>query len=203
MFKKIALTVLLLPALVYLFRVGLADFLRIEPSVYIEAVQNGKARPQLPRLQTAHERLLFARFWDGSNPAIPEVLGQIAVMRAQLYFLSPELQGRYYSEAIGYFDAALALRPNSALLWADRMVAGSALLEADARSGTGAGRADAELTAIRSAYHHAAGLAPWDPKILGQLVRVGAFRYSAFKAEERPVIDAAITRANQLGLDYK
>lgn len=60
----------------------------------------------------------------------------------------------------------------------------------------------AELLVLRRAYLHAAQLAPWEPKILKQLVRVGAQRYDEFDPEERAAIDSVIARSNQMGLSY-
>lgn len=202
MFKKILLTLLLLPALVYLFRVGLADFLRIEPSVYIDAVQKGKERLIPARLIAARERLMLARSWDESNPAICEYLGQAAFMRSQFVKISPPLQASDLRESADYFDRAIALRPNAAYLWADRAVVGNAWLEANERAGRGSESGSAELPVLRRAYLHAAQLAPWEHKILKQLVRVGVQRYDEFAPEERAAVDALIARSNQMGLNY-
>lgn len=197
---KILFTLLLLPASVYLARAGIADFLRLEPCAYLEAVKNGKERLVPARLMVARERLLLARSWDAGNPLIPEYLGQIAVIRAQLISLSPALQGDFFREAIADFDEAIALRPNSAILWADRVTAGSALLEANARAVRDAQLVEAEMPLLSFAFRRACELGPWEPEALSQLMRVGALRHQEFSPEMREVVEAAIVRARKLGL---
>lgn len=195
---KVAVTLLVLPAVLWLTRIGVADFLRLEPGSYIEAVQKGSERLVPAELLASRERLLQARSWDTGNPLIPEYLGQIAVMRAQLVTLSPSLQAVFLREAIGEFEAAIALRPNSAYLWADRASAGSALLEADA--GRDPLLAQRELPLVITAFSRASKLGPWEPKVLDQLVRVGRLRYAEFTPEGRLLVDAAIERSEKLGL---
>ena len=185
-------------ALVYLTRVGMADFLRLEPCAYIEAVQKGAVRVDPVALNRSRERLLLARTWDAGNPIVPEYLGQIAFIRAQLISLSPSVQAVFLREAIGHFDYAIALRPNSAHLWAARMSAGSFLIETYARLGGGEALVDDELSVIRKALHRAAKLGPWEPSVLQQIVGVGNLRYKEFSPEERRVIDGAVARAKQL-----
>ena len=132
---KIVLTFLLLSALFWLAKVGIADFLRLGPCRYIEDVQTGKERLVPAQLLLLREQLLTARSWDPSNPLIPEYLGQFEIIRAQLISSSPILQAKYFRVAIVDFEAAIAVRPNSAFLWADRMTAGSLLLEANEKAG--------------------------------------------------------------------
>ena len=200
MLKKFVATLLLLPALIWLTRVGVADFLRLSPCAYVEAVQKGSERLVPADLVKARERLLLARSWDGSNPVIPEYLGQIAYMRAQLISLSPSVQAVFLREAIDDFQMAIAYRPNSAVLWADRMTAGSWLLEINSRLGLGDAIVKPELAAIGMALRRASVLGPWEPSVLLQLVKVGTLRYREFSAEDRVVIDVAVARAKQLGL---
>jgi hypothetical protein len=200
LFFKITLTALLLLGCGYLARVGIADFLRLEPCAYIESVQNGKEQPGYDRLIAAQERLAFARSWDTQNPVIPEYLGQVAVIRAQLLWLSPTMQAEFFHVAIAAFDNAIELRPNSAFLWADRMTVGSALLEANARAMQDADKVHAEMAVLSTAFLRASQLGPWEPKVLMQQVRVGMFRYQEFSPDMRAAIDAAIVRAKRLGL---
>lgn len=197
---KIIFTLLLLPALIYLARAGVADFLRLEPCAYLEAVQEGKERVIPVELLRSRERLLLARSWDASNPIIPEYLGQIAIVRAQLVTLSPSLQAVFFREAIAEFNTGIALRPNSAYLWADRMTAGSSLLEANAKAGRDAALVEGELAEISRALRHANELAPWEPKILAQLVRVGTLRYMELAPDDRLLIDGARARVKRLGI---
>ena len=197
---KIIFSLLLTVALVYLARLGIADFMRLEPTAYVEDVQKGIERPGAARLQEAREQLLNARSWDAGNPLIPEYLGQIAIIRAQLISLSPMLQEKLFREAIEDFDAALALRPNSAYLWADRMTAGSLLLEANEKTGVDAELVEHELRAIATALRHATDLGPWEPKVLAQIVRVGRLRYEALPDESRALIVDAVVRADKLQL---
>lgn len=200
MLKKIVVTLLLLPALVYLTRVGVADFLRLEPCAYIEAVQKRTVRLDPAKLVRSRERLLLARSWDSGNPIIPEYLGQIAFMRAHLISLSPIVQAVFLHEAIVHFQNAIELRPDSAFLWADRMTAGSLLLENYARTGGDGDLVENELSAIRIAFRHAAELGPWEPQVLIQLVKVGTLRYMEFSPEERVLVDGAVAREKQLNL---
>ena len=199
---KLLLTLLLLVVMVYLARIGIADFMRLEPTAYVEDVQTGIERPGAARLQEARQQLLDARDWDAGNPLIPEYLGQVAIIRAQLISLSPLLQEKLFREAIENFDTALALRPNSAYLWADRMTAGSLLLEAKERTSVDDKLVEHELSVIAIALRHAADLGPWEPKVLVQLVRVGRLRYEALSEESRALIVAAVVRADKLQLKF-
>lgn len=196
--KKIIFTLLLLPALVYLTRIGIADFLRLEPCAYVEAIQKGRMRVDPAELIRSRERLLLAHTWDAGNPIIPEYLGQIAFIRAQLISLSPTVQALFLREAIEHFDSAIALRPNSAHLWAARMSAGSFLLETKERLGVAS--VDDEFSVTRQALLRAAELGPWEPSVLQQIAGVGNLRYREFSLEERGVIDGVAVRAKRLRL---
>jgi len=197
---KIIFTLLLLPGLVWLAKAGIADFLRLAPSNYIEDVLKGKERPGGALLLESREALLNARSWDTNNPLVPEYLGQIAIIRGQLISLSPLLQAKYFREAISDFDIALALRPNSAYLWADRMTAGSLILEINAKTAHDEKLTEYELSRMEVALRHAGELGPWEPKVLAQLVRVGKLQYQAFSPSARVLVDAAIVRADKLAL---
>lgn len=197
--KKIAITLLIVPLLVYMARVGVADFLRLAPCAYVEAVQKGGARLQPVELLKSRDQLLLARKWDPDNPLIPEFLGQIAVMRAQLAFFSPRLQMLFLNEAIDEFDRAIILRPNSAFLWASRMTTGDFVLETNARLAMDDALIKRELSVLSVAIRRADTLAPWNPPILKQLVRVGARHYMDFSPDIRLIIDAAKLRSVRLG----
>jgi hypothetical protein len=198
---KVIFSLLFTVALVYLARVGVADFMRLAPCAYVEAVQKGEERPISVKLLEARDRLINARSWDLENPLIPEYLGQIAIIRGLLISLSPMLQEALFREAIEDFDAALALRPNSAYLWAERMTAGTLLLEANGKSVIDNKLVLHELPIIAVALRHATELGPWEPKILEQVVRVGRLRYESFSDETRALIVAAVVRADKLQLN--
>lgn len=197
---KILLTLVLVAGMFYLGRVGVADFIRLDPVAYVEDIGKGIERPSAVRLLEARDQLLSARSWDAANPLIPEYLGQIAIIRAQLISLSPMLQEKLFREAVEDFDAALALRPNSAYLWADRMTAGSLLLEANEKTTADGGLLARELPVIAIALRHATDLGPWEPKVLAQVIRVGRLRYEALPDETRVLIVAAVLRADKLHL---
>jgi hypothetical protein len=197
---KLLFTLLLVSGMVYLAKIGVADFLRLEPTAYVEDVQKGIERPGAARLLEARDRLLSARSWDMGNPLIPEYLGQIAIIRAQLISLSPMLQEKLFREAVEDFDAALLLRPNSAYLWADRMTAGSLLLEANEKTTADTKLVEQELPVISIAMRHATDLGPWEPKVLAQVVRVGRLRYESFSDETRALVVEAVVRADKLHL---
>ena len=184
----------------YLAKVGVADFLRLEPCAYVEAVQKGEVRLQPAELVKSRERLLLAAKWDPSNPLIPEFLGQIAFMRAQLVGFSPRLQMIFLNEAVDEFDRAISLRPNSAYLWASRMTTGSLLLETNEKIGRDEAVVKREFLVMSVAMRRADTLAPWNPSILKQMVKVGQRRYADFSPDVRLIIDGALARSARLGL---
>jgi len=202
--KKILLALLLLPAMIYLTKVGVADFLRLAPCAYVEAVQKREIRLDPAELVRARERLIMARDWDSSNPDVPEFLGQIALMRSKLVDFSPRLQLIFLREAVQEFQYAVDLRPNSAYLWAARMTAGSWLLETNAKIDRDIDRDDGlaahELSVMSQAMQRADILAPWDASILQQILRVGDLRYLEFSPEIRLIVDGAALRAKKLKL---
>lgn len=196
--KKVVLTLLLLPAMIYMTRAGIADFLRLEPCTYLEAVQLGTVPLDPAGLASSRERLLLARSWDAGNPIIPEFLGQIALMRTQLAGFSPRLQMIFLNEAIDDFQTAIRLRPNSAYLWAARMSAGSMMIAANERLERNDALVEHELSAIKFALRRAGELGPWEPSVLQQMVRVGTLHYTELSPEERAIVDGAVARAKQL-----
>ncbi len=189
-----------MPALFYLTKVGVADFLRLAPCAYVEAVQKNEVRLDPAELVRMRERLLFARAWDASNPIVPEFLGQIALIRSRLVSFSPRLQLLFLREAVDEFQHAIDLRPNSAYLWAARMTAGSWLLETNANVGMGGALYQRELFTIGTAIRRASILAPWDPLVLQQIVSVGTLRYNELPDSVRFIVDGAAVRAKQLNL---
>lgn len=198
---KIVLTLLLVPALIYLARVGVADFLRLEPCAYVEALMRGSESYNADEFAKARERLLLAHSWDSGNPVIQEFLGHTDLISAQLSGIDPVQQAGYLRQAVDDFDRAIALRPNSSYLWASRMTVGSWLLGLNAKLGRDKEHAQSEFARIELAINRAAVLGPWEPAVLKQIVRVGTFRYQEFSPEDRQIIDGAVTRAKQLGIN--
>lgn len=198
--KKIILSLLVVPAVIYLARVGVADFLRLAPTTYIDSVQKGEVRPVPIDLVKSRDQLLRAQSWDKSNPLIPEYLGQVAFVRAQLIGFSPAVQAIFLREAVHYFQIATDLRPNSATLWADRMTAGSWLMQINAKLGLHDQNVQAELAIIQTAMCRASVLAPWEPSVLRQVIGVGQLRYFELTPEVRSIVDAAVSRAKQLNI---
>jgi len=186
--------------MIYLTKVGVADFLRLAPCAYVEAVQKREIRLDPAELVRARERLIMARDWDSSNPDVPEFLGQIALMRSKLVDFSPRLQLIFLREAVQEFQYAVDLRPNSAYLWAARMTAGSWLLETNAKIDRDDGLVAHELSVMSQAMQRADLLAPWDASILQQMLRVGDLRYLEFSPEIRLIVDGAALRAKKLKL---
>ncbi|MDO8206353.1 MAG: hypothetical protein Q7T38_00870 [Gallionella sp.] len=197
---KIILTLLLLPALAWLTKAGVADFLRLSPCAYIDALNKGTVPLEPAELDKTRVRLKLARSWDASNPIIPEYLGQTDFMLAQLVSFSPAMQATFLHNAIVNLDSAIGLRPYSAYLWAARMTMGSWLLEINTQLGRNDPIDKSELTVIKMALRRAALLDPWNPAVLQQIVKLGTLRYMEFSAEDRSVVDEAVTRAKQLNI---
>lgn len=197
---KIILTLLLLPVLAWMTRVGIADFLRLSSCAYIDALKNGTAPLEPAELDKARVRLKLARSWDASNPIIPEYLGQTDFMLAQLVSFSPAMQATFLRAAIVNLDSAIGLRPYSAYLWAARMTMGSWLLEINAQLGPSDTIDKSELTVIKMALRRAALLDPWNPAVLQPIVKVGTLRYNELSPEERLAVNAAVARAKQLNI---
>lgn len=197
---RLVLTLILLPALIFLLKVGVADFLRLEPCAYVEALMKGNETYDPDKLAGSRERLLLARSWDAGNPVIPEFLGHADYILAQVSGFDLTLQAGYLRKAADDFDAAIALRPNSSYLWASRLTTGSWLLGLNASLGRDKELAQAEFARIELSLRRAAALGPWEPAVLKQIVRVGSFRYKEFSPEDRQIVDGAIARAKQLGI---
>ncbi|MDX8379271.1 MAG: hypothetical protein R8K48_04385 [Gallionella sp.] len=195
---KIILTLLIFSAMVFMARVGVADFMRLRPCVYVDGLANGTVRLDPTALDHARKLLLLARSWDANNPVIPEYLGQIDFRLAQLVHFSPTMQATFLRRAIAEYDSALTLRPNSAYLWAGRMTLGSGLLQIKALSPVAT--QPSELTLIGHAMQRAALLDPWNPTVLKQIVTVGTLYYKAFSSKDQLIVDAAVTRTRKLGI---
>lgn len=198
---KILLTILLVSAMFCLGKIGVADFLLLAPRAYVEAVQSGRERLDPAELVKARGRLLSAYSWDKRNPVIPEFLGHIAFIRASLFRNSPVLQSFFLKEAIFYFDAALAVRPNSAILWGNRMVIASEYIDAQSAQGGNSSVVQSEWAKMSMALRRAAILAPWDISVINQLVKIGKLRYPQLSLEDRRTVDEAIRKMSQLNLN--
>ncbi|MFA6062340.1 MAG: hypothetical protein WC736_06975 [Gallionella sp.] len=197
---KLIVTTLLLSSLVYLVKVGIADFLRLEPCAYVDANAKG-VRPFDPvELDKARTRLQLAKSWDASNPVVPEYLGQTDFTMAQLLAFSPVLQANFLRAAIVNFDAAIALRPYSAYLWAARMTMGNWLLEVNVKLGIATSSDAKELEEIAISMRRAAILDPWNPSVLQQIIKFGKSRYKQLTVADQVVIDEARNRAKRLNL---
>lgn len=195
---KITLTMLILSAMVFLARVGIADFMRLRPCVYVDGLANGTVSLDPEELDNAMKLLLLARSWDANNPVISEYLGQIDFRLAQLVSFSPTMQATFLRRAIADYDSAITLRPNSAYLWAGRMSIGSWLLQINGLSNAATNQP--ELTYIGYAMQRAAVLDPWNPSVLKQIVTVGTLHYQAFSAKDQSIVNEAVSRTKKLGV---
>jgi hypothetical protein len=197
---KVVVTVLLLPSLFYLARVGIADFSRLEPCAYVDANASGGRTFDGIELDRARTRLLLAKSWDALNPVIPEYLGQTDFTLAQLLAFSPVMQANFLRSAIVNFDAAIAMRPYSAYLWAARMTMGNRLLEISGKLGMSDSADAAEMLVITTSMRRAAMLDPWNPSVLKQIVKFGLARYNQLSVADQVVVDEARSRAKRLNL---
>ena len=195
---KIALTILILSGMVWLARAGVADFIRLRPCAYIDGLAGGTVAFDPVELDNSRRLLLLARSWDPANPVIPEYLGQIDFRLAGLVAFSPAMQATFLRKVIADYDDAIALRPNSAYLWAARMTAGSRLLQVKVLANEPVD--ETELKRISLALERAAILDPWNPSVLQQIVDVGALRYRDFSPENQKIVDEAVMRAKQIGI---
>lgn len=200
LFSKFFVTFTVLSGLVFLVRTGVADFLRLAPCSYVESIQHG-GRIYPAELIAAREQLLLAREWDSANPIVPEFSAQIALMRSRLVSFSPRLQALFLNEAIGELQRAIELRPNLPHLWAARMTAGSWLITVSRRGVADDALVKRELSAISRAMHRAYALGPSEPVVLQQIVSAGRVHYAELSAEDRAIINRAMTSVGQLRLN--
>lgn len=202
---KLGLTVLLLAVVFFIGRVGLADFLRLESTSYIDKVNEGQVRLSMERLEKSRQRLLLAGRIDADNPVIPEYLAQIAYIRASYSDANKELQRGYLNEALTQYQLALRLRPNSGYLWAGEMAVIHLLMSSDEVAGAeGAPMIPAtsapQWKQMMVAMKHAIQLAPWEPGVLTQVVAVGNKYYPVLGSGEKQLFDSAKRNAGSLGL---
>ncbi len=201
---QIALTIGLALLMIEFFRIGLADFMRLESGAYLDAVRVANARPSPVKLAEARERLLDARKLDPGNPIIPEYLGQISFYRGALSFSDAQLQQEYFMDALENYEAAIMLRPNSGYLWASLMLTRQALLAPSLRVSEFPKRTalagDREISGVADAMRHAAQLAPWEPGIIEQIIWVGTRHYAELSEQDRVIVDSASAKAKILGL---
>ena len=186
-----------------LSRTGIADFLRLEPCAYLDSVQVSAKRPDPARLGVARDRLALAREFDPDNPIIHEYLGIVYFHRAVIAANDLPLRIGYLETARDHYKKALALRPNSGYLWAGMAVISGALLESrplnSPELADGAGGAIAnDLRDLKQALAYAIRLAPWEPSVLSNVVKIGQLHYQALGPEERRWVDDAVRRARSL-----
>lgn len=196
---KVTLTLLVLASLYWLARVGVADFIRLRPCAYIDSLGKGSVQLDPVTLDQSRELLLLARTWDPGNPVVPEYLAQTDFILAQMLNFNPALQADFLRKAIVNFDLAIALRPNSAYLWAARMTTGDWLLQLNRKLALPVDRV--ELARVELSLKRAAILDPWNPSVLRQIVTVGKLRLLDFEPESRLQVEEAITRAKQMGVN--
>lgn len=197
---KSFLTVVLLAVAFFIGRVGLADFLRLEPTTYIDQLNQGKARLSMERLARSRERLLLVRHIDAKNPIIPEYLAQVSYIRAGYSGFDKELQRNYLHDALREYGLALELRPNSGYLWAGKMTVMHLLATLQDKT-VASVTSDPQWEQMMAAMKHAIQLAPWERGVLRQILVVGSKYYPVLGDEERQLFDSAKRNAVLLGLE--
>ncbi len=194
-FIRAGMVTALMLAAIWFLRIGLADFMRLEPGTYLDAIRASNASPSQVRLEEVRARLLAAAALDPGNPVVQEYLGQVAFYGAILSLPDANLQQRHLREALESYEAAIALRPNSGYLWASMMLTRQALLDLSRSTSPEGGE-----TRVVEAMRHAAQLAPWEPGIIEQIVWVGTLHYANLSIQDRAIVDGAAARARRLGL---
>ena len=198
---RVAVVALIIGVAFVLLRTGLADFLRLEPCAYLDAIEASGRRPDPAKLGAARDRLEWARTIDPANPVIQEYLGVVYYHRAVIVAADMPLRIGYLEVARDYYAVALTLRPHSGHLWAGMLAIQGGLLQS---RGIGTAGADAgDLRGLAAALRHASRLAPWEVPVLNTVVTTGQQHYRALAAAERGLVDAAIDRARKLGLTVK
>lgn len=183
---RIGLAMLVLGLVYTLGRVGLADFLRLPATTFIDEVQAGRQRPSPVQLNRAQEGLERSARIDPDNPLLPEYLGHVFFQRARLADGLPRLRQGYLEYARNHYREALALRPNSAYLWATLALCDHVLLDQSPDSQRTV-LADELSRAIANAMH----LGPWEPYVMDTVARVGQARRDLLSAKARRSVDQA------------
>lgn len=191
--KKIMLVAALSVAMAYLGKVGIADFMRLEPCAYLDGVRASNTLPSPDRLEKARERLLLAQQIDSNNPIIPEYLGLVYYYRAQLSDFDAQLKRDFLESALSSYALAIKLRPNSGYLWSADMLLRQALMAATVPT-------QRDLESLFESMRHAARLAPWEPGVIQQVVLIGKMHVADLGQADRMVVDAAVERAKQLNI---
>lgn len=198
------LVVALSVAMVYLGKVGVADFMRLEPCTYLDGVRASNTLPSPDRLEKARERLLLAQKIDSNNPIIPEYLGLVYYYRAQLSDFDAQLKRDFLELALESYARAIKLRPNSGYLWSNVMLTRQALWEGAAlpaaSSVATSPAAQSELEPLLVSLRHAAQLAPWEPSVVGAVVQVGKQHYAEMGAADQAIMLQAIEHAKKLAI---
>ncbi len=191
--KKIMLVAALSVAMVYLGKVGVADFMRLEPCAYLDGVRASNTLPSPDRLEKARERLLLAQKIDSNNPIIPEYLGLVYYYRAQLSDFDAQLKRDFLESALASYTLAIKLRPNSGYLWSADMLLRQALMAATVPT-------QSDLEPLFDSMRHAARLAPWEPGVVQQVVLVGKMHLADLGQADRTILDEAVERAKKLNI---
>lgn len=155
-------------------RIGIADFLRLDPCAYLDFVQATARRPDPTVLGRARDRLELAKRIDPDNPVIHEYLAVVYVHRAKLVANDLPLHVAYLERADADYVQALGLRPTSAYLWAGLSVVRGALLAARTRRGGAASELAQPRTALQYAMRRAIALAAYEPAVLASIADIGA-----------------------------
>lgn len=188
-----------------LSRTGIADFLRLAPCAYLDRFQASAKPPDPARLEAARDRLAFAGKLDPDNPIIQEYLGIVYFREAVISASDLSRRISDLETARGHYKKALALRPNSGYLWAGMAAVSGALLESrpliSSKLAAGADGAVAnDLRDLKQALAYATRLAPWEPVVLSNVVKIGKMHYSVLGPEGRRLVDDAVRRASTLKL---
>ena len=184
-----------------LSRTGIADFLRLEPCAYLDSIQVSPKPPDPARVEAARDRLAFARKFDPDNPIIQEYLGVVHFRLAVAAVNDLPRRISYLEAARDAYKQALALRPNSGYLWAGMAAVSGALLESrPPTSSELSGSADGDLRDLKRALAYATRLAPWEPVVLSNVIKIGKLHYSALGPEVRRLVDDAVRRASVMKL---
>lgn len=156
-------------------------------------------------MRAARDRLVLAGKFDPDNPITQEYLGIVYFREAVIAAADLPRRISDLETARDYYKKALALRPNSGYLWAGMAAVSGALLETrSSKSSNSAAGVDGamanDLRDLKQALAYAARLAPWEPVVLSNVVKIGKMHYSALGPEERRLVDVAGRRASTMKL---
>ncbi len=198
MLKKFLLSVVLLLGMFFLLRVFIGDFLRLAPEAYLVSAKIPVSKEDFDQLGKLNDQLLLSKSWDPWNPKTPEYLGIVAFLCGSQEKQDLSSQISFLRQAVGYYDEALALRPNYGRLWSNKLNVENVLIAAYYRSRINPEYIDREMSALAIALRRANLLAPWDPDVLRSILVVGLFRGSLLSSDDRKIVEAASTRAKKI-----